>query len=340
MTQTGRGGVALLLIHDTDGGVFPHEVTLEGPKADRLELLRMVRANLSPIFTFVQAQEDWLGALVDSAPEALELMSSFTWDEVDQSFWRVVSQEVREEILQRLSTEQVFIADGHHRYEVAKAYYKERAALDDADSEYVLAYCATLTDTGTPILPIHRVLGGLDEGATQRVMTGLETYCDLQEYATSGELVAAVQQHRGQAGHVGVYTGKGGGWLASIRHRDKIDDLLDRQGIQGGLRELDATLVRVLVCDELLGFGQGAAKDAQMSYTDDATEAIGLVDQGHHQLAVLLNPPPLETVCAVAASGQRMPPKTTFFAPKLLTGLIFNPLDTSVIDATKMPVVG
>ncbi len=316
---TRRGFLARIKLTPYGEGIRPHERTQPGPKEDRLRLTRATRHNLSPIFA-LHPGDAWqhLEPAVGADP----------WGEVTDGdgtthrVWRVSDPAVHEAIASELEPGELLIADGHHRYETSLAYQREVGAGGPAD--YVLMALVSLEDPGLTVFPTHRLLSGLSEDpAKQEALgTGLKELFDVEEVPTD-------QADPGGSEGVGVF-----GYIDShfkrafrLRLRDtaRLDAALaDRSA---AYRTLDAAILEELVLKGILDMSEGdiAAKRG-IGYTPSIAEALAKLDSGHYQAAFLLRPTPVEQVRAVASEGETMPPKSTYFFPKLLTGIAFNPL--------------
>jgi uncharacterized protein (DUF1015 family) len=316
---TRRGFLARVRLAQYGEGIRPHERTQPGPKEDRLRLTRATRHNLSPIFA-LHPGNVWQH--IDPA------LGDDPWGEVTDAdgtahrVWRIGDPAVHEAIASELETGELLIADGHHRYETSLAYQREVGAGGPAD--YVLMALVSLEDPGLTVFPTHRLISGLaDDPARQEALgNGLKELFEVEE-------VPADQLDPGGSEGVGVF-----GYIDShfkrafrLRLRDtaRLDEALaDRSAAYRGL---DAAILEELVLKGILGMTQDdiAAKRG-IGYTPSIDEAWAKLDAGDYQSAFLLRPTPVEQVRAVAAEGETMPPKSTYFFPKLLTGIAFNPL--------------
>jgi uncharacterized protein (DUF1015 family) len=316
---TRRGFLARVRLAQYGEGIRAHERTQPGPKEDRLRLTRATRHNLSPIFA-LHPGDAWghLEPAVAGKP----------WGEVTDSdrtthrVWRIGDPAIHEAIAYELEPGELLIADGHHRYETSLAYQREVGAGGPAD--YVLMALVSLEDPGLTVFPTHRLISGLaDDPSKQEALgTGLREIFDVEE-------VPADQLDPGGSDGIGVF-----GYIDShfkrafrLRLHDKarVDEALGGHSI--AYRELDAAILEELVLKGILGMTQDdiAAKRG-IGYTPSIEEALAKLDTGDYQAAFLLRPTPVEQVRAVAAEGETMPPKSTYFFPKLLTGIAFNPL--------------
>ena len=313
-----HGILARVRVEDYETGtVRPHERTHPGPLVDRLELTRATRLNLSPIFS-LSTVDPW--PLVEPALGAEPWGEAGDEDGTANRVWRIADPQVLQRLSEALRDSQLLIADGHHRYETARAYRDEVGG--EGPHDYTLMALTGLDDPGLTVFPTHRLLGGLgaDPGRRQRIEQGLERQFEVTE-VDRGRLDPA-----GEPG-VGVFGLYDGERALRLRLRDtaELDRLL--AGRPEPYRRLDSAILETLVLK-----GPAAMSDADidarrgLEYAKSVEEALALVDGGGHDLAFLLRPVPVEQVRAVAATDENMPPKSTYFFPKVMTGIVFNPV--------------
>lgn len=313
------GLLAALRLESLDGGVvLPHERTLAAPKADRLNLVRACRTNLSPIFGLVDAPLD-LAGLATSAPSVAE------WTDrhgVGHRLWRIVDPKALASLRERTSPEQVFIADGHHRYETALAYRDERRAADGSapgtkDYDFILFYLCSTRDPGLVVLPTHRLLDRAPDAAELEARWQGELSVRRLPDARSlaAEILAAPSPP--DRPRVGIVRR---GATEALLLEASPDSAAGRAlaKLDGPLRSLDVSLLHQVVLP-------GIPAD-RFVYTHDDAEALGAISSGSHELAALVPPPRVTDVLAISRAGLTMPQKSTYFHPKVLTGLAFHEL--------------
>jgi uncharacterized protein (DUF1015 family) len=323
-----RGVLAVVRLADwSEAVVLPHERTLSGPKADRLALLRACAANFSPVFLLHAphpAPEALLWGSLGEAP-ALEVCPEPGYE---LRFWST-TEEI-DDWCGALVGEPLYVADGHHRFETALRYRDDRRATAGPEAtraayNYALSYLVSMDDPGLLVLPTHRCLpadsfdgGRLETLVTERFdgesqpLPGTDPAALrrlMQALARRGEERSAFVLYR--RGDARLLTMRAGAerWLAA--------------GRAPAWRALDVARLESLLLEPLLG----PAAPELLSYTRSAAEAIARVDAGDAGAAVLLNPTPPRQIAAVAEAAERMPQKSTYFYPKLPTGLVFHALD-------------
>lgn len=296
------------------GIVLPHERTLAAPKADRLKLVRACRTNLSPIFGLVDAALE-LATLV----EGREPLSTFTDKAgITHRVWRITDAATVSRLVERVAKEQIFIADGHHRYETSLAYRDERRAEEKEPGkphayDFVLCYLCSTRDPGLVVLPTHRLLK--DPHDQKEIMAPLYERCKVTEVASSEALLPLLEKpSRDGELRVGIVRrGEPKAWLVEATSRTPLGNLAPE------LRQLEVSFLHEVVLP-------GIPAD-RFTYTHDDREALDALASGASELAVLLPPPRVSDVLEISRASLTMPQKSTYFHPKVLTGLAFHSLE-------------
>jgi uncharacterized protein (DUF1015 family) len=339
ITKKLRGFICLVRIEDYDSGIVkPHETTLSGPKTDRLNLLRACKASFSQIFSLFS---DPLGKvpaiLAKSTPKPeIEVKTS---DGVLHRVSSLIDKNDIEAIVREMADKPFFIADGHHRYDTALTYRNEwrKAAGSFTGKEpynYVAMYLARLEDPGLTILPAHRALFNLSDFNPSRFEDDLNRYFDIEriDFDKKSEFadrrtVLDTMAHRADHAHVFGMRVKGehSYYLLTLRNEVDMDTLLPDKSPT--YRRLDVSILHHLVIDRLLGITMATHKlGLNIEYIKDADEAARRVQDGSADIIFYMNPTKVSEVKEVAAAGERMPQKATYFYPKLLTGLVMSKL--------------
>jgi uncharacterized protein (DUF1015 family) len=300
--------------------VRPHERTLAAPKADRLKLLRATRTNLSSVFCLYEDRELALGALLASALEGAACAQVRDADGVEHTLARVEDAGPVGVLRRFLAERPCVIADGHHRYETALQYRDERlrdapGAAEDAPFRSILAYFANAWAPGTLLLPIHRVIL---KGAAPTDAIWRERLAGWQERSV------AVERAEDLPGLLARH-------LAGLhdRHAFAADDGSGRLRVFSRPRdgELDVRVVHREVLHGVFGLDDAAVRDGAVDFPKSALAAALQVRAGRGAVAIFLNPLEAEDVFRVTAAGELLPQKSTFFHPKLPTGLVFRSLE-------------
>ncbi|GMU21287.1 MAG: hypothetical protein AMXMBFR13_13800 [Phycisphaerae bacterium] len=307
------------------GTVFPHERTFGGPKEDRLKLMQATRCQLSAVFGLYSDPSGGVSALLnvpEDRPDATGEM-----DGVANRLWVLADESRIRELAERMAHLPLYIADGHHRYGTALTYRDQlnaTAALPaDHPARFVLVGFCAMEDPGCLILPTHRVISGLGGVRPDRILAALEEGVQMRAVIESSgpeQLLGSVTSD-----DIGIFLAATDGmYLGRFTHREKLRQLSpDRSE---AYRRLDLAYLHDYLIDQLLT-GQalgGAAPTVQ--YTHSATEAIRMArDSGG--VAFMTRPCTMADLRAVSEANDLMPQKSTFFFPKLATGLVINPLE-------------
>jgi uncharacterized protein (DUF1015 family) len=333
-----RGLMARVRLEPWEAGVvLPHERTLSKPKDDRMRLMRACAAQLSPIMSlYDDPQGELAGALAASYERQPDLTLTDESGE-EHHIWIVRDPQLAEAVAAFFATRQLYMADGHHRYETALAYRDEqRAQRDDLTPEdsvnFTLMALTALDDPGLVVLPTHRVLRDIPAerlSALDGRLGGFFTLEPLGE-AEPAELVAQLEA-AGQAGGQAAFVLARPSGAILLRLTPAGAAAMDRlsDGASEAWRRLDVAILHTLVLREVLGIADEAVRAGQhVTYTRDAGAAVGAArsGEGGAQLAVLLRATPPAAMRDVARAGDRMPQKSTYFYPKLIRGLVINPL--------------
>jgi uncharacterized protein (DUF1015 family) len=315
-----NGILARVRVEDYESGtVRPHERTHPGPLLDRLELTRATGYNLSPIFS-LSTEDAWL--LVEST------LPNQPWGEArDESgtlnrLWKVEDPAVHAAVTECLAAAQLLIADGHHRYETARAFRDEVGG--EGPHNYTLMSLTGLDDPGLTVFPTHRLLSGFAEDPERQGRLGN----GLRELFEVSEVSREAIDPAGEDG-VGVFGLYDSFHKRAFRLRLKDVAELDRQlaGKPEAYRRLDSAILETLVLKGLAGMSDHDIDERQgLEYAKSVPDALAMVETGEYDVAFIQRPVPVEQVKAVAETEANMPPKSTFFFPKVMTGFAFNPV--------------
>ena len=295
------GLIARIRLEEWNGGhIRPHELTTEGPKSDRLRLLESLRANISPIM--MAFRPDGGSPLFRNMARGVPDIYAVDGGGVRYSVWVVSDEAAIASVSALFADKNLYILDGHHRYQTALGYHSSRG---DGASDYVMVVLFDSEDPDLTILPTHRLVRGVDvAGLEER----LRLYFDIEESPLPNPLDAILE---GEGSALCLY-GLGEGRLLLLTAK------------RAALGELDVGLLHWEVIEGIMGLD--GEEGERLGYTHDAAEAISRVDGGEYQLAFLITLPPIGSVLRVADAGVRMPLKSTYFYPKTPAGLVINPI--------------
>jgi uncharacterized protein (DUF1015 family) len=340
---TRHGFIGLLRLEDySTGVVLPHEKTQRKPKADRLALMEACRANFCQIFAFYEDKEGRIPALseqVFSAPAgpALEV----TDDEgTYHALWPVNDPHLNQEITQIMQSKKIFIADGHHRYETALAYRAKQLSQQPKISgresfNFTMVYLTNMEDEGLLILPTHRVLSGLPDFQAALFLEQIHQLFNVASFSfpppNHKAACANFLRELAQRSHTGkslglVLNGFNQYFLLTLKREDIWQQLTTH--LPPVLKKLEVNLLHLLILQKILKINnEDLTAGKYVHYLRDPYEAGEEVLSGKGQIAFFLNPPQVAQVRDVSLAGETMPSKSTFFYPKLLSGLVINPLE-------------
>jgi len=311
--------------------ILRHEHTRTKDKADRLNLLRACATNFSPIMCMYDDPQGRMRRMLSPYGEHAELR--FLDDAGEEHRLHPITDAQQIALIQDFfSQRRLYIADGHHRYETALAYRQEileqRRELHPDDAvNFVLMALIDLDDPGLLVLPTHRLLFGLEQTVLARLFSSdVERYFSVRELtATTAREMELQLTEAGQEQTAFIISAPHRTLLLTLNERGQ--ERMQDSGHSVAWNELDVAVAHQLILDELLGLGAEAmAAGAHIRYSHDTAETLQAVRDGLAQVALLLNATRVRQVCAVADADDQMPQKSTYFYPKLMTGLVMNPL--------------
>ena len=316
-----------------EGMVFPHEITMSGPKLDRLMLTTACKTNFSQIFGLYPDEKNEVQNLLEEATLALTPLEATDHLGVIHRMWVVDDQEVVAKVVEMMGPKPIFIADGHHRYETACNYRKQvrepGLLTTDHPANHVLMVCVAMEDPGLIVLPTHRLFRNVKEFSQEDLFALLG---DSFAITTVGEGPAAAAkawtmiEMQDDQGTMALYTGKDRKW-SLIRQteagRAKMDEVAAER--QPEWRALGVAILHRLVIDKLLGL-EGHDKP---KYVHEVAEVVENLENKADEfpLAALVSPATVAQIQELSLVRERMPAKSTYFYPKLITGFVFKPLD-------------
>jgi uncharacterized protein (DUF1015 family) len=322
-----QGVVAQVLLEPWGAGVLPHEHTMRGPKEDRLGLLRATGTQLSPI----------LALDFDRSERYRHIMSRGWTDEwrardIDGLLHQVVAIDADERLVNHLGRQRLYVADGHHRYETALAYQAEvrsrpehaRAREGSLAADWIMMVIVNAELEELEIQATHRLLGTDDGRALAALLATPQPMWFVETVATDGVSARMAELAAEPAPVFGVVLSDGA--YLVVGRPDALDERMARERMSSAVRGLDLAALHTVLLGDGLGIGADAVADGRLTYTRSTDEAIGRVRSGAAGAAILVRPTRLDDLAAVANASDVMPQKSTYFAPKLLTGLVFNPL--------------
>ncbi|MFN3532106.1 MAG: DUF1015 domain-containing protein [Candidatus Brocadia sp.] len=331
-----RGFIALVKLEPFDkGSIYPHEQTLPGPKADRLKLTQSCRANLSSIFALFpdenNAIDTYLSTTAVTKPEV-----DFVDDAgVKNKLWVIKQKQTIDKLVTLMKEKPLFIADGHHRYETALVYkeqmHKESGRPgDDLPSDYVMMVCVSMNNNGLKILPAHRVIRNIKDYRFDLILQSIRESFKVEPLGKGCRVENFMSSLNDETkGHAFImYVGQEDAYYKLRLSNEKLLDMVFANN-HPEWKHLDAGILHGMIIDKILGINSNdvTLKD-YVKYVKDEAEAVSLVQSGQYQLAFFLNPTRIEQVREIAMARKVMPPKSTYFYPKIITGIVINSLNS------------
>jgi uncharacterized protein (DUF1015 family) len=305
------------------GRIRPHERTHPGPKEDRLRLTRATRTNLSPIFSLFPDPEGAVRAALEELADGEPFATATDHEGTRNTLWRISDPAALGGLGQMLADAELLIADGHHRYETARVYAEEVGG--EGEHRYVLMLLCSLADPGLTVFPTHRLLTGLkdDRGKQEAIRETLMRDFEIAELPSTAELEPP-------SGSPVAF-----GYMDSFLRRPyrvtlKDQAIADRAlaGMPEPYRRLDTAVLEAIVLRGALGMSEDDISHLRdLDYSKSLDDAIDAVESGRADVGFFMRATPVEQVREVAEAGESMPPKSTYFFPKVPTGLVFSPLD-------------
>ena len=299
--------------------VIPHEETLSKPKEDRLQLLRHCKTNFSPIFGLYPDKEKAVENKCAFIKEKEPIMDFNDYNGQRHRLWIIEDTSLQKELQEDFESFTIFIADGHHRYETQLDFAKEMEAKGKEGYDQVLAVLVNLYSPGLLILPTHRVIKGMENLDLNKLVTSLGEEFELEEWSSPTEIdidnfTEKLNERGDDRFAFGMVT------------KDKVYMLEAKEKYSD--EKLDVSWLQEKVLEERLNFTSEDIKSGdKLSYTRIDQEAIDLVVNGEAQVSFILNSPGLDQTVNLAQTNERLPQKSTYFFPKLISGLVLNKLD-------------
>jgi uncharacterized protein (DUF1015 family) len=304
------------------GRIRPHERTHPGPKEDRLRLTRATRANLSPIFSLFNDPGDAAWAVLAPITEAEPYATVVDADGIADRIWRCTDPDVISDLQAAMAEQELLIADGHHRYETARVYAEEIGG--EGEHNYVLQFLCSMEDPGMVILPTHRLLTDLADSAKQEALAAtLREHFDIEELGSTDELEPPAGDLPA-FGYIDAHFKKP--FRLTLKDRSRLEQAMPDK--PDAYRRLDTAVLEALILRGPAGLSEDDISHLNgLAYSKDFDDALAAVSDGRADAAFIMRGTPIEQVREVAAAGETMPPKSTFFYPKIPTGLLVNPLE-------------
>lgn len=309
------------------GVVLPHEETLSKAKQDRFDLMCAANCNFSSIYSLYQDPEHATRRRLDNLAAGSMPRYEFSDGLVTHRLWVVNDPAAIEAIQEDFAGRKLYIADGHHRYETALNYRRhlQKQGIDCPGADFVMMTLADMSDEGLVVFPTHRLVRGLESVNGHELLKACEEYFEITPVGDADAAQAALDGGYARGRHCFAFYDKVKWHVLTLKDTCVMENLLpDRSD---AYRQLDVSTLHTLILERLMGIDrENMANQINLTYTRSVQEAVASVDSGWSNCCFLLNPTRVEEICSVAACGEKMPQKSTYFYPKLITGLVMNDL--------------
>lgn len=323
--RTGFIGL-LKLSSDKRKKALAHENTLAAPKQDRLNLMRSVKSNLSPIFVLYEDRPHKILNLLKKSCSKARPFVDIEFDKVVNRVWRLDDPATIKKIEDMMRAKDIFIADGHHRYEMALNYLAEveNSPLDEAlkrNAKYMMAYFVESDEDMLTVLPAHRLIKDIGALRKEDIKNRLNKHFLIEKPKDIDSLESKLASLAGSSHAFGMYLGKGDLYILKMKDTKTSDKIIKNNSLVW--KRLDVTILHLFILQHLLGIRD---EDDNVEFVKDPEETSALVDSGKFKIAFFLNPTSVAQVKEIARRGEKMPRKATYFYPKPLSGLVINKL--------------
>lgn len=302
------------------GRIRPHERTHPGPKEDRLRLTRATQANLSPIFSLFPDRDGATAETLARVTGAAPFAQARDHEGTQNTLWRVSDADAIAALQGPLTDAELLIADGHHRYETARVYAEEVGG--EGEHRYVLMFLCSLSDPGLTVFPTHRLLTGLEQDSAKQeaIRDALMRDFDVEQISAD-ELEPAADVDGVAFGYMDSFHRTP--YRVTLKDQSIADRALD--GMPKPYRQLDTAVLEALILKGALGMTEDDISHLDgLEYSKSSQHARESIESGAVDAGFFMRGTPVEQVREVAEAGESMPPKSTYFYPKIPTGLVFN----------------
>lgn len=303
--------------------IKPHENTLLAPKLDRLSLTRATKCNLSPIFVLYEDKGRKVRSVLRSFISKNKPAIDVNFQDVNNKVWVMDDPALIKKVEKVLGRSDVFIADGHHRYEVARMYAREIEkkkvpASEKENSKYTMAYFVESEEKSLTVLPAHRAVKDMGGLSKADAIKKLEKYFAIEKTGTLSKTMSRLKFLSG--GHAfGMYTGGGDFYILRLRDVKYSDDAIKDKPLDW--KRLDVSILHLFIFQDILGISDS---DDNIDFFKSPADTVSAVRSGKFKIAFFLNPTKAWQVRRIAHIGERMPRKATYFYPKPVSGLVIN----------------
>ncbi|MEG2038535.1 MAG: DUF1015 domain-containing protein [Oscillospiraceae bacterium] len=323
-----KGIVCRAMLYEFDEQmILPHEETLSKAKTDRFNLVSATECNLSSIYSLYFDENGSVEKIIDKISQGIPEICFTDDEQVTHRLWIVTNEQICNKISELMKDKKFYIADGHHRYETSLNYrrhLKEQGinVTDEHSANYIMMTLVAMEDKGLVVFPTHRIIKDLPNFNLNAVLDKCEEYfsvCNIKQNEAANVLDKAYNDGK----KAFVLVAPQSSTLLTLKENALPDTLFE--GKSDAYKQLDVAILHNLILEKLFGIDkENMANQKNLIYTRSAEEAVAEVENGTANCAFLINPTRVEEIAAVSAAGEKMPQKSTYFYPKLITGLVMN----------------
>lgn len=335
-THSLKGIISLVELEEFSKKVIlPHEETLKKAKSDRLNLMHETCANMSQIYSLYMDPDQAIADIISECSDGAPDLTFKTKENVIQNVWIIKDPTLLNVISKKFENKQLFIADGHHRYETALNYRNERHEQDGTEVgtkpyDYVMMMLVSMDDSGLFVFPTHRMIKNI-KNFSEQLTVGMLTddFNASKIYFTEGdisEIIMAKLHDTVVEKRFAFYTGQNYYYLLELKDLSIMDDLIS--GYSDAYKHLDVTILHKLILEKYFGIDDKSLENQEhLVYTRSAEEAVKGVENGDFQCSFLINATKVSEIKDISLVNEKMPQKSTYFWPKLITGIVINKFD-------------
>lgn len=314
--------------------ILPHEETLSKAKEDRLNLMKSTSCNFSQIYSLYLDEENKTSNIIDTFSKSSPDIEVKDTEGIIHRIWSITNKEIINKIESQFKNRKLYIADGHHRYETAINYrnYCRKAGISkEGDPEdYIMMMLVDINNSGLVVFPTHRLIKNISHFDYNDIINQCKKYFEVEaRHNISNIQKDLTELYNKNKKSFAFYYGNKMYTLLTLKQNLNLKEILPN--FSESLLSLDVTILHSLILEKLFGIDKENMKNqCNLAYTRNLDEAISSVDNGAFQCAFILNPTRVEEIKNVALDSKKMPQKSTYFYPKLITGLIMNQINPNI----------
>lgn len=326
-----KGIIARVKLEEFSKGIIlPHEFTLSKAKEDRFNLMKATNCNFSQIYALYMEEKHLTLKTIDECSQCTPELEFTDSDDITHRLWIVTDEEIINKLIDDFAYRRLYIADGHHRYETAlnyRNYCRENGLSKEGDAQdYQMIYLVDMDHPGLVVFPTHRLVRDLPDFDKNKMLELCEKYFEITAFDGTENMESELAKHYDNGKKAfGFYCGNGEWYLLVLKDIGVMSQFLPN--LCTASQRLDVSVLHTLILENIFGIDKkNMANQVNLTYTKFFDEAVSLVDNGEFQCSFVLNPTRVSEIRDVAAAGEKMPQKSTYFYPKMITGMVMNDL--------------